>query len=227
MTGGVVSTTWTVLWQLALLVASSVAVNVTAVRPRSKNAGASFVTVGVVGSLFAVLISNNNGAGWVAVDTLRGLGHNEWEERAIRVADVLTPTSTMRVRFIATDLSPGTVVEAAVDEIVVYDAAQAFVGAPAAALPAALRFRAPAPNPARGAVSLALDVPRAAELRVEVLDVGGRRVRTLHRGAAPAGELRLVWDGVRDGGRRAPAGLYFIRATAPGACTSTRVVRID
>ena len=170
---------------------------------------------------FAVLISNDGGASWVPVDTTRGV-HQRWEERTIRVADFVTPTSQVRVRFIAADETPAGVVEAALDDVTTYDAALPNVGAPGAGAPRALRLSAPRPNPAHGAVSLTLELPRAGGARVEVLDLSGRSVRTLHAGPAPAGTLPLQWDGAGASGRAAPAGLYFIRATAGGETAEVR-----
>src|SRR5262249_19580493 len=141
---------------------------------------------------FAVLISNDGGVTWATVDTTRGV-HNHWEERTIRVADYLKPTAQMRVRFVAADLPPGTIVEAALDDFTTYDAALPNVGVPAAPAPRALALTAPRPNPARGPVRLTLELPRSGYARVEVLDLGGRLVRTLHAGAARAGAWRPGW----------------------------------
>jgi hypothetical protein len=173
----------------------------------------------------AVLISNNNGATWTTVDTTRGL-ENRWEEQTIRVADFLAPSAQMKLRFVAVDGGSATTCEAGIDDLVAYDAALGPVGSPGPILPARLAFRAPAPNPAAGAVRLTLDVPAAGEVSVEVLDVSGRRICTLHHGAARAGELPLVWNGRDADGREAPAGLYFARAAAAGEQALTRFARV-
>jgi hypothetical protein len=60
-----------------------------------------------------------------------------------------------------------------------------------------------------------------------VLDLAGRHVRTLHRGPATAGVLRLRWNGEDDAGRGAAAGLYFVRARTGAAVAETRVVRVN
>jgi choice-of-anchor B domain-containing protein len=171
----------------------------------------------------AVQISNDDGASWVAVDTTRGL-HNHWMERAIRVADHVTPTDRMRLRFQAADIFSGTIVEAAVDDITVYDGT--IVGLPPGAPPARLAFRAPAPNPASGSVQLTLEVPLAGLVEAEVMDVQGRRVAMLFRGLAPAGTLPLTWDGRDVAGREARAGVYFARARVASAETISRFVRV-
>ena len=60
-----------------------------------------------------------------------------------------------------------------------------------------------------------------------MLDLSGRRVRTLHSGTAQAGTLQLSWDGVDAGGHVAPAGLYFVRASGVGETAEARVVRVS
>jgi choice-of-anchor B domain-containing protein len=173
----------------------------------------------------AVLISDDNGVNWTAVDTISGLnGH--WEEEAIRVADFVTPTAQVKVRFVAADGGSATTCEAGIDDLVVYDAATVPVAAPPPASPGRLAFRPPSPNPASGSVRFVLEVPTAGEAAVDVVDVAGRMVRTLHRGGAAAGPLTLAWDGRDASGREAPAGLYFARATVGAERALTRFVRV-
>jgi hypothetical protein len=172
---------------------------------------------------FIVLISNDGGASWTAVDTTNGWW-NHWEEVVIDVAAHVAPTNQVRVRFVAADLGNVSTVEAAIDDVTAWDAAQAPAHVPETG--AALRFGAPRPNPSRGAVALTLDLPASGAVEVELLDVEGRRVRILHQGVAAAGRLALAWDGADESGTLQPAGLYFVRARAAGAEARTRVVRI-
>ncbi|HYM79999.1 MAG TPA: M14 family zinc carboxypeptidase [Candidatus Limnocylindria bacterium] len=93
------------------------------------------------------------------------------------------------------------------------------------AAPGRLALAAPFPNPARGTVRLAFDLPAAAAVRLEVLDVQGRHVRTLSDGLLAAGRYAHGWDGRDDAGRPVAAGLYLARLTGgPGAVTRRFVV---
>ncbi len=87
-----------------------------------------------------------------------------------------------------------------------------------------LAFSGPRPNPALAAARFAITLPSAGRVRVEAMDVGGRRVRTLEDGVRAAGPGEVVWD-LRDetGGRVAP-GVYFVRAEALGVAWVRRVV---
>ena len=84
------------------------------------------------------------------------------------------------------------------------------------------------PNPAAGAVRLRFRLgAQGGTAAVGVYDVRGRRVRDLYRGELPGGGGRLVaWDGADAAGRRAGAGVYFVRFEAPGVRHLRRVVFI-
>jgi hypothetical protein len=70
--------------------------------------------------VFRVQISNNNGASWVALETVGPTGpevNGGWIFKEFRIADVIPVTNQIRVRFIAEDLATGSLIEAAVDEV--------------------------------------------------------------------------------------------------------------
>ncbi len=62
-----------------------------------------------------VEISNNDGASWVQLELVTE-NLNRWERKEFNIADFVTPTSQMRVRFLARDLGDGSIVEAGVDD---------------------------------------------------------------------------------------------------------------
>ena len=54
-------------------------------------------------------------------------------------------------------------------------------------------------------------------VRLEILDIRGRMVKTLVEGDRPAGQRHEVpWDGTDDSGRRMPSGAYMSRLTVDG-----------
>ncbi len=70
--------------------------------------------------VFVVEISNNNGASWTNLETVGPTGPEVgggWITRTFRISDVIAPTNQMRLRFNASDLANGSVVEAAVDAV--------------------------------------------------------------------------------------------------------------
>ena len=71
-----------------------------------------------------VEISNNGGSSWSNLETVGPSGSDTaggWIEARFRVADVITPTAQMRLRFIAADEGDGSIVEAAIDDFEVTD----------------------------------------------------------------------------------------------------------
>jgi parallel beta-helix repeat protein len=80
------------------------------------------------------------------------------------------------------------------------------------------------PNPSRGAVEFALELPHEADVRWAVFDLQGRTVWSEDLRLA-AGRASLRWDGSIAGGGRAPNGVYLVRASVDGATFNRRVVR--
>ena len=69
--------------------------------------------------VFRVDISNNGGTSWVNVETIGPAGPEViggWIQRQFTVSDFVAPTSQVRLRFVASDLGQGSVVEAAIDD---------------------------------------------------------------------------------------------------------------
>jgi flagellar basal-body rod modification protein FlgD len=70
-------------------------------------------------------------------------------------------------------------------------------------------------------------LPRAGRVRLDVVDVQGRHVRTLVDGDRAAGTYRAAWDGRDGNGRAVPAGVYFVRLDAAGERASRKVAMLD
>jgi len=65
-----------------------------------------------------VLLSNDDGATWTQIENVTE-NANVWVRRAWRISDLMTPTATMRLRFVASDYT-GAIVEAGVDDLRVF-----------------------------------------------------------------------------------------------------------
>ena len=66
---------------------------------------------------------------------------------------------------------------------------------------------------------------QGGRLRLEVMDVLGRRVRLLADEVKEPGIYDLLWDGCRMDGRPSPSGVYFIRMSA-GRINSVRKILV-
>ncbi|MFQ6112655.1 MAG: FlgD immunoglobulin-like domain containing protein [bacterium] len=67
------------------------------------------------------------------------------------------------------------------------------------------------PNPFNPSTKIIYDVPRAAEVKLQVYNLLGQQIRTLFDGKKAAGTYTTQWDGLNDKGEQVAAGVYFLR----------------
>lgn len=66
-----------------------------------------------------------------------------------------------------------------------------------------------------GKAVMGVELPEAADrVQVTVRDAAGRSVHVMNLGAQPAGNVPLAWDGVMQGGQKAPDGSYKFEVEA-------------
>jgi hypothetical protein len=107
-------------------------------------------------------------------------------------------------------------------------------GSPPESQPAEIADRGPSlhasPNPfhPESGIDLALrfGLRTAGEVRLEMCDITGRRVREFIQGHREAGEHRAFWDGRDDGGRLVAAGVYFAKLAGEAGENTVRIVRV-
>lgn len=68
---------------------------------------------------FEIYISNNDGATWEELEFMPD-STNAWVQKHYRIADFIEPTDAMRLKFVAIDEDPPSLVEAGIDEFVIY-----------------------------------------------------------------------------------------------------------
>ncbi len=154
-------------------------------------------------------------------------GNRLWTTSGIVVA----PTGVGSGPLMATDAYYGALISWSDDHTGVEDSyvTRLWSGSPlllaapvSTAAPLALQFVSA--NPARADVALRLDLPEAENVRLEVIDIVGRRVRRLQHGRLDAGEHEVRWDGRDDEGARIAPGVYFVRAATDHGTRNARVV---
>lgn len=90
-----------------------------------------------------------------------------------------------------------------------------------------LSLATPAPSPFTSRTLVRFTLPRESDVALDVLDVGGRRVKVLASGdRLSPGAHEIEWDGATDRGDRAPEGIYFVRLRTGSVQLARRVVRI-
>ncbi len=88
----------------------------------------------------------------------------------------------------------------------------------------ALRLRVTGGNPLGRQTRFAFTLDRRADVRLDVHDVQGRLVATLHDGMLEGGLHDVGWDGRSAAGRRVAPGVYFARLSAGAARDSRTLV---
>jgi len=66
-------------------------------------------------------------------------------------------------------------------------------------------------------------LPEDAGVKLEIVGIDGRRVRTLLDRELTAGEWTVHWDGTNDVGVRVSSGVYFLRIDAAGESASRKL----
>jgi Zn-dependent metalloprotease len=161
-----------------------------------------------------VYISNNGGDTWVPVEDTKTSERN-WRRMAFRVNDHVTPTTEVRIKFLASDsirageyLEGGSLVEAAIDDIQVWDLAGG-IGIPEAAIDLVNVY----PDPARDILNVDLGTMDLHDLQVEVLDLSGRVV--LSPVKAATSRLQINVSGLAEG-------QYILRARGKSVSSERR-----
>jgi hypothetical protein len=77
------------------------------------------------------------------------------------------------------------------------------------------------PNPFNSSTAITFDVPRPANVQLDIVSVLGEKVTTLVNHAMLRGQHQIVWDGKDRFGNAQPSGVYFYRLTV-GTLVQTR-----
>ncbi len=86
-------------------------------------------------------------------------------------------------------------------------------------------LHANAPNPFNPTTTIRFDLAQDAHVRLRIFDVSGRLVRTLVDAPRRAGfDQRVLWNGMDDGGRRVPSGVYVSRLEVGNRVATRKMV---
>lgn len=92
--------------------------------------------------------------------------------------------------------------------------------------PSGSTLGAPTPNPMNVGTRFHFENEAAGPYSISVLDVSGRRVRSIYSGSFEAGSHLVQWDGTDSHGRQVPSGTYYCVVDGGGAQLTQRVVVI-
>lgn len=178
---------------------------------------------------FLVEMSTNAGVTWPIVLEDTAASTNAWIEVDFALNDFVPPPSSLRFRFTAQDTGNGGIIEAALDDFMVYEGFEPADGThvPLPEPPAhGFELGTAWPNPCSTGSEAHLELLLWEEDRVSatVFDVAGRRVATLLDRRLDPGLHTIAWSGRRDAGGRAAAGIYFLRVRGAGDTRTRKIL---
>ena len=80
------------------------------------------------------------------------------------------------------------------------------------------------PNPFNGRTDIRYELAEHRHVRLDIVDVWGRRVRSLVDGVQPAGFHHVFWNGDDDAGRKVSSGLYIYRLKADNYIQAKKMI---
>jgi hypothetical protein len=156
----------------------------------------------------------NDGSTWRLVERTRR-SDRSWRRNAVRVRDFVTPSATVRLRFVAQDLNPASIVEAAIDDIRFFDLTPATgVNGPRQELQVQVF-----PNPTKGALNVSVYAQQSSKINFQVSNTLGQVLMTENH-ALDAGfnQLNLQLQ-------QLPAGIYLLRIDDGQKQSVRRIIR--
>jgi len=86
-------------------------------------------------------------------------------------------------------------------------------------------FAPPSPNPATNSAVFSFAVPVRAQVLLELYDLRGYRIRSIHKQEMAAGKHLVTWDGRDQSGKRLSSGHYLARLQVRGPGLDQRLTR--
>jgi choice-of-anchor B domain-containing protein len=173
--------------------------------------------------IFVTDISSDGGTSWTNLETL-GETRTFWERVEYNLSDFINPTNDVLIRFIASDEGGGSIVEAAIDDLEIFCGVSSSSSPEQGTTAFVARLFPAAPNPASGPTTLRFQLAQRQQVRLDVLDLQGRMVRTLVRSTLEPGAYEFVWDGRNNSGHRVAGGVYLQRLATHQSSQSRKIV---
>jgi hypothetical protein len=83
------------------------------------------------------------------------------------------------------------------------------------------------PNPTSQGTVISFTAPKAANVSLDIYNVNGQLVRTVHEGQVESGTHRIAWDGNDSNGARVARGVYFCRMAADQFSATEKIVLLQ
>jgi Zn-dependent metalloprotease len=169
-------------------------------------------------------VTNDGGQTWTPMEHTT-TSTNAWAPMSFDLLQFVPTPGVVQFRFIAEDITPGSLVEGGVDDFLL---AAVFPTMDAGDFSVRLvtRLQQNTPNPFGPTTDIRFRLAQEGTVSLAVYDGTGRRVRNLASGSLNAGDHNVRWDGTDDSGRAVAAGIYFCRLESEGKTHSARMLLI-
>ena len=163
---------------------------------------------------FFVDISDDGGARWTNLEMVTST-ENYWQRSRFLLEQFAEPTAQVMLRFVAMDRSPGSLVEAGVDDFAIYSFATTGTEPNSnTQVPARFALHQNYPNPFNGRTEISFDLAEQSDVEILIYDIAGRLVNGYEKVDLPAGYHSIVWDGRDNSGSHVASGVYLYELRA-------------
>lgn len=157
---------------------------------------------------WSVIISADGGRSWEILERTK-VTEASWKPFVYVLRDIIDLTPNMNINFSASDEEPGSLVEAAVDDIEILDINQALVGVEETPLAMSLTLEQNFPNPFNPSTTISFTLPQNEIVRLVVYNSYGQEILTLAEGQMKQGRHTVAFDA-----KDLPSGLYLYELRA-------------
>ncbi len=164
----------------------------------------------------------SDGETWVTLEeTVESA--NSWTWHTFNLEESIPLTNQVQIRFVAEDLAPESLVDAAVDDFTLTMVRRLPTDAPEGAAPLRADFLRLEPTPLQSTGRIRFVQSARGPIDLALYDVAGRRIRCLAGGVLGPGLHDVEFNG-RDGtGHRLASGVYFLKLTSAAGTRSRQV----
>jgi flagellar hook assembly protein FlgD len=82
------------------------------------------------------------------------------------------------------------------------------------------------PNPFNNRTQIEFQTPKSSNVKIQVINILGQKVRTLAHRRYDAGSYKVNWNGKNDNGLEVNSGIYFVRMESEGFKKTIEVLLI-
>jgi flagellar hook capping protein FlgD len=167
----------------------------------------------------------NNGTDWVTLE-YENQSDSFWKLIEFDIHEYITLTDHVQFRFIASDYINPSIVEAGVDDFLLFTNEEGISAAPGEEGSTRRVRLYGGPSLFSDRATLRYELPATTDGSLQVYSVDGRNIRTLLDGQLRGGTHQVVWDGRDGAGNLVPTGFYLIRLVTDQQTVENRILRI-